>query len=60
MITAPGRSPNPKRDKQDFWVEEEKMKRFHVPTGILDFGYFDGSAIKNASSSLDSFSPRTF
>jgi hypothetical protein len=36
------------------------MKRFHVPTGILDFGYFDGSAIKNASSSLDSFSPRTF
>jgi len=60
MITNPLRLPRPKLNKQDLWVEEEKMKRFRVPKEILDLGYFDGSAIKKASSSLDSFSPRTF
>ena len=59
MITTPVRLPKPKRNKTHFWVEEEKMARLHVPKGILNPGYFDGSAIKKASSSLDSFSPRT-
>jgi hypothetical protein len=47
-ITTLVRCPNPKCDSRDFWVEEEKMRRFYVPKEISDLGYFNESEIRES------------